>query len=62
MTCNSAQLGVEVVKVEETNLSGELLFLWHSQVQVEHLQHRSSLALDDVFGEGNASDSSRFRL
>jgi hypothetical protein len=41
---------------------GDPSFLWHPQVQVEHLQHRFSPALDDGFGETNASDSSRFRL
>jgi hypothetical protein len=39
-----------------------LFFLWHSQVQVEHLQHRSSPTLDDGSREANASNSSRFRL
>jgi hypothetical protein len=62
MTCSSTQVGVEVVKVQVTNLSGGLFILWHSQVQVEHLQHRSSPALDDGSGEVNASDSSRFKL
>jgi hypothetical protein len=63
MICSSTQLGEEVeVKVEGTNLSGELIFLWHSQVQVEYLQHRSSPVLDDGSGEVSASDSRRFRL
>jgi hypothetical protein len=46
----------------DQSLGEELLFLWHSQVQVEHLQHRSSPALDDGSGEVSASDSSRFKL
>jgi hypothetical protein len=41
---------------------GDQSFLWHSQVQIEHLQHWSSPALDNGFEEVNASDSSRFRL
>jgi hypothetical protein len=46
------------VKVEGTNLWGELIFLRHSQVRVEHVQHRSLLALDDGSRETSASDSS----
>jgi hypothetical protein len=46
----------------DQSFGGELFFLWQSQVQVEHLQHRSSPALDDGSGEVSASDSSRFRL
>jgi hypothetical protein len=41
---------------------GDQSFLWHSKVQVEHLQHLSSPAVDDGSIEANASDSSRFRL
>jgi hypothetical protein len=41
---------------------GDQSFLWHSQVQVEHLPHRSSPELDARSGEANASDSSHFRL
>jgi hypothetical protein len=41
---------------------GDQSFLWHSEVQVEHLQHWSSLALDDGSGEANSSDNNRFRL
>jgi hypothetical protein len=46
----------------DQSLGGEGFLLWHSQVQVEYLQHRSSPALDDGSGEASASDNSCFRL
>jgi hypothetical protein len=47
--------GVEVKVDQSFRRQGELIFLFYSQVQVEHLQHWSPPALDDGSGEAIAS-------